>query len=348
MDWRWAPGGPGYQEQAAQGMAGYRPAQVAPQGYTQGYPQGYTRQAQPQPSYDVNAYGQGLDAASLRAEYENNNARIAEIEARLATMDKEWNAGAAGRGRAALDDLDWQLARSSAKHGNLDRAYNHLTRIDSRALSNRDSTSTDERKRSILTELENAYIMRNAEESATAKAGWDNKIARLSKEYEDLTGEKYVYGGATPDTNVYGAGEAAGDLQAVKSKLTTFRGVRKDKRLTKAQIDELYGDVSSLPNGPVKDAIMTELYEAEKDSAEKADADAAAGRRKRGAAWKELKADWANLKVNRDIGKKPGSSTTRERNGVKFTITYTGMDSAGRKRYEVSHNGKIIDTVIEE
>lgn len=341
MDWRWAPGGPGIQEQAAQGMAGYRPAQVAPQGYT--------RQAQPQPSYDVNAYGQGLDAASLRAEYENNSARIAEIEARLATMDKEWNAGAAGRSRAALDDLDWQLARSSARHGNLDRAYNHLVRIDSRALSNKDQASTtDDRKRSIVTELENAYIMRNAEESATAKAGWDNKIARLSKEYEDLTGEKYVYGGATPDTNVYGAGEVAGDLQAVKSKLTTFRGVRKDKRLTKAQIDELYDDASTLPNGPAKDAIMAELYEAEKDSAEKADADAATGRRKRDAAWKELKAVWDKQKVNRDIGKKPGSSTTRERNGVKFTITYTGMDSAGRKRYEVSHNGKIIDTVIEE
>lgn len=346
MDWRWAPGGPGIQEQAAQGMAGYRPAQVAPQGYPQ---QGYAQQPQSQPSYDMNAYGQGLDAASLRAEYENNSARIAEIEARLATMDKEWNAGAAGRSRAALDDLDWQLARSSARHGNLDRAYNHLARIDSRTLANKDSTPADsERKRSILTELENAYIMRNAEESATAKAGWDNKIARLSKEYEDLTGEKYVYGGATPDTNVYGAGEGAGDLQAVKSKLTTFRGMRKDKRLTKAQVDELYGDASSLPNGPDKNAILGELYEAEKDSAEKADNDAATGRRKRDAAWKELKADWDNQKVKKDIGKKPGSSTTRERNGVKFTITYTGMDSAGRKRYEVSHNGKIIDTVIEE
>lgn len=346
MDWRWAPGGPGYQEQGAQGMAGYRPAQVASQGYPQ---QGYAQQPQQQPSYDVNAYGQGLNAASLRAEYENNNARIAEIEARLATMDKEWNAGAAGREKAALDNLDWQLARSSARHGNLDRAYNHLARIDSRALSNKDSASADgERKRSILTELENAYIMRNAEESATAKAGWDNKIARLSKEYEDLTGEKYVYGGATPDTNVYGAGEDAGDLQAVKSKLTTFRGMRKDKRLTKAQVDELYGDVSSLPNGPDKNAIMAELYEAEKNSAEKADTDAATGRRKRDAAWKELKANWTKQRVNRDIGRKPGSSTTRERNGVKFTITYTGMDSAGRKRYEVSHNGKIIDTVIEE
>ena len=343
MDWRWAPGGPGYQEQGAQGMAGYRPAQVAPQGYPQ---QGYAQQPQKQPSYDMNAYGQGLNAASLRAEYENNSARIAEIEARLATMDKEWGAGAAGRNRAALDDLDLQLARSSAKHGNLDRAYNHLARIDSRAISNRDTASADgERKRSILTELENAYIMRNAEESATTKAGWDNKIARLSKEYEDLTGEKYVYGGATPDTNVYGAGEDAGDLQAVKSKLTTFKGVRKDKRLTKAQIDELYGDVSSLPNGPEKNAIMAELYEAEKNSAEKADADAATARKKRDAAWAELKADWANQNV--DL-KTPGSSTTRERNGVKFTITYTGMDSAGRKRYEVSHNGKIIDTVIEE
>ena len=343
MDWRWAPGGPGYQEQAAQGMAGYR-QNVASQGYPQ--------QVQPQPSYDMNAYGQGLQQASnmagLRAEYDRNSARIAEIEAHLATMDKEWNAGAAGRSRAALDDLDLQLARSSAKHGNLDRAYNHLTRIDSRALSNKDSASTDERKRSILTELENAYIMRNAEESATAKAGWDNKIVRLSKEYEDLTGEKYVYGGATPDTNVYGAGEGAGDLQAVKSKLTTFRGVRKDKKLTKAQIDELYGDASTLPNGPEKNAIMAELYEAEKNSAEKADTDAANARKKRDAAWKELKADWANQKVKKDIGKKPGSSTTRERNGVKFTITYTGLDAAGRKIYEVSHNGKIIDTVVEE
>ena len=118
MDWRWTPGGPGIQEQAAQGMAGYRPAQVAPQGYVQ--------QMQRGPSYDVNAYGRGLqqasDAAGLRVEYERNNARIAEIEARLATMDQEWKAGEYKRGRDAMNDLDLRLARSSAKHGNLDRA----------------------------------------------------------------------------------------------------------------------------------------------------------------------------------------------------------------------------------
>lgn len=310
MDWRWAPGGPGYQEQAAQGMAGYRPSQVAAQGYTQ--------QMQRGPSYDVNAYGKGLqqasDAAGLRVEYERNIARITEIEARLATMDKEWDAGAYGRNRDAMNDLDLRLARSSAKHGNLDRAYNHLTRIDSRASTdaNKDANVVTQ-KDADRKELRNAYIMM-AEASPAAQASWKGAIADMEAAYERKYGEKFE-GLAIPTGDV-------DDASGVES-WVQFDNLLQQKKnskgnLSQASIDEMKGLLQKMPQGEEYNRRREQLDSMK--SQEKIDADAKAQRKKESAALDEAMGAITGFNME------PGESKTyTAKNGLSVTCQKKGI-----------------------
>lgn len=342
MEFRWLnPGGPGIAQEQANAMSGYRPAQVAPQQpYVGRTPVQYANPGQgANYQFDSTQIDQYNEMQDLRAEYDRNSARIAEIEGML----KRMSAGNA-------DSMDRQLAISRARAGDLTGAYNHLARIDNRKLMSDKSGSTDKQKvKDVVVSLEDAYIMRNAEDDATKKAGWDNKIARLSKEYRDLTGKEYQYLGANPDNKVYGLGDAAGDKAAVMSKLTTFKGARKDGRLTTEQISELYSDVARMPNGPEKNELMGKIYEASRDNAEKADANAETFRVKVNNARKKLMEGWEGQKIKKDIGKIPGKSVERTIDGIKFTITYTGINpNNGKKVYEVSRNGKVLTTREED
>lgn len=295
-----------------------------------------------------NMYTPGAGANyALMEEYRANEAKIAELEAKIAEINKQWATGAAARNRASLDDLDRRLAVSRAKYGDLSGAYNHLTRIDSRALANKDGSDEKKAKISgIVSELENAYIMRNSEKEATAQAGWDNKIARLSKEYEELTGTPYQYQGATVDTGMLGAGESPVNFMQFNAKMSGMKGMRKDGRLTKSQVAELMRDVAVLPNGAEKDAIMTDLAKASYDNADDHDANVANYKGKVNKGLSQLMADWGNQKIRKDL-KKPGDSTTRVKNGVTYTVTYTGTGASGKKQYEISANGKKMKTVEE-
>ena len=309
MDWRWAPGGPGMKEQAAQGMAGYRPSQVATQGYVQ--------QMQRGPSYDVNAYGQGLqqasDAAGLRVEYERNIARIAEIEARLATMDKEWDAGAYVRNRDAMNDLDLRLARSSAKHGNLDRAYNHLSRIDTRntAASNKDENAITQ-KDADRKELRNAYIMM-AEASPAAQASWKGAIADMEAAYERKYGEKFE-GLAIPTGDV-------DDASGVES-WDQFDNLLQQKKnskgnLSQASIDEMKGLLQKMPLGKEYNRRREQLDSMK--SQEQIDADAKAQRKKESAAIDEAMGAITGFDME------PEESTTyTAKNGLSVTCQKKG------------------------
>lgn len=308
MDWRWAPGGPGMQEQAAQGMAGYR-SNVAPQDYAQ--------QVQPRPAYDMNAYGQGLqqasDAAGLRVEYERNSARIAEIEARLATMDKEWNAGAYGRSREAMNDLDLQLARSSAKYGNLDRAYNHLSRIDTRNTSavNKDVNAMTQ-KDADRKELRNAYIMM-AEGSPSAQAAWKGAIADMEAAYERKYGEKFE-GLAVPTGDVGGASGVQSWAQ--------FDNLLQQKKnskgnLVQADIDEMKALLQKMPQGEEFNRRKEQLDTMK--SQEKIDANAKAQRQKESAAISEAMGAITGFNME------PGESKTyTAKNGLTVTCQKKG------------------------
>lgn len=302
-------------EQAAQGMAGYRPSQVAAQGYTQ--------QVQPHPSYDVNAYGQGLqqasDAAGLRAEYERNNARIAEIEARLATMDKEWDAGAYGRNRDAMNDLDLRLARSSAKHGNLDRAYNHLTRIDTRNTSaaNKDENAITQ-KDADRKELRNAYIMM-AEASPAAQASWKGAIADMEAAYERKYGEKFE-GLAIPTGDV----KNASGVQSWDQFDNLLQQKKNSKgNLSQASIDEMKGLLQKMPLGKEYNRHMEQLDSMK--SQEKIDANAKAQRKKESAAIDEAMKEITgfNMKPNESTTypAKNGLSVTCQKNGIRMQYT---------------------------
>lgn len=290
-------------------MAGYRPAQVAPQGYTQ--------QVQPHPSYDVNAYGRGLqqasDAAGLRVEYERNNARIAEIEARLATMDKEWDAGAYGRNRDAMNDLDMQLARSSAKHGNLDRAYNHLSRIDTRntAAANKDVNSITQ-KDADRKELRNAYIMM-AEASPAAQASWKDAIADMEAAYERKYGEKFE-GLTIPTGDVKNASGVTSWDQ--------FDNLLQQKKnskgnLSQASLDEMKMLLQKMPQGTEYTRRRDQLYSMK--SQEQIDAEAKAQRKKESAAIDEAMGAITGFNME------PGESKTyTAKNGLSVTCQKKG------------------------
>lgn len=335
-------GGPTLSQAGAQGMQGFRP--IGASAPVQQVPTTVPHAPQ---SFDPQAYGQSMNAASLMAEYRSNEARIAELEARLAEVNKQWAAGAGERNRAALDDLDRRLAISRAKYGDVSGAFNHLSRIDSRALADRNSGDDKKAKlNSILEQLENAYIMRNAEKEATAQAGWDNKIARLSREYQELTGQPYAYSGANVDTGAIGAGMRPRNTMEFNSKLSGMKNMRKDGRLTEKQIGELFADAASLPNGAEKDAIMGELSKAMYDSVEVHDRNVAQYNAKVSTGLTQLTDDWGNQKIRKDL-KKPGDSTTRTKNGIKFDITYTGLSASGKKQYEISVNGKKKKTIEE-
>lgn len=347
--------GPDLAQQAAQQMQGYRPGPNMA-GYVPGRMPDAVQAPVQQPvvggeggmqrARQMGGYAPGSGANyELMQEYRANEARIAELEAKLAEVNKQWAAGAGARNRAALDDLDRRLAVSRAKYGDIAGAYNHLTRIDSRALANKES-GDDKRAKldSIVEQLENAYIMRNAEKEATAQAGWDNKISRLSREYQELTGEPYAYGGASVATGTIGSGDRPQNLMEFNSKLSGMKGRRKDGRLTKAQVSELMQDAAGLPNGAEKDAIMTDLAKASYDNADDHDTNVANYKKKVNTGLNQLVNDWANQKIRKDL-KKPGESTTRVKNGITYTVTYTGMSASGKKQYEIVSGGKKLKTV---
>lgn len=321
-------GGPSLQEAASQGMQGYVPnSAFVPQ---QQVPQAPVR-------FDAQGYGQGLDNASLLAEYQSNLARIAQLEAQLEQVNREWAAGAQKRQGAMMDDLDRKLAVSRANYGDISGAFNHLSRIDQRMQSriNKDANQLSQ-KDADRKELRNAYIMM-AEASPAAQASWKGAIADMEAAYERKYGEKFE-GLAIPTGDVKGATGVQNWAQ--------FDNLLQQKKnskgnLTQASIDEMKSILQNLPQGAEYNSRKEQL-DAMK-SQEKIDANATRFQRKVSAAKAKLLAGWSGQKVKKEIGKKPGSSTERTIDGIQFKITYAGTNpSNGKKVFEISRNGKLV------
>lgn len=330
-------GGPTLSQAGAQGMQGFRP--IGASAPVQQVPTTVPHAPQ---SFDAQGYGQSLNNASLMQEYRANEEKIAELEAKLAEVNKQWEAGAPARARASLDDLDRQLAISRAKYGDISGAYGHLNRIDSRALANKDSGDDKKAKiASIVDQLENAYIMRNSEKEATAQAGWDNKIARLSQEYQELTGTPYAYAGAIVDTGAIGAGMRPRNTMEFNSKMSGMKNLRKDGRLTEKQIGELFADASTLPNGAEKDTIIGELSKAMYDSVEVHDKKVSQYNAKVATAIDDFVKDPMKKfsKEAKQALKTEGGTAKVTRNGIDMEIKYIGVRD-GKKAYEVWVDGK--------
>lgn len=324
-------GGPSLSQYGAQGMGGYRPNSSGMEGYHPNTPY----QAAPMaPTVDVSQQmaGQQMgDSMALMAEYRENEARIAELEQKLVSVQKEWNDGAAGRQREAANDLDMQLARARAKYGDFGSAYNHLNRIDVReqAALNKDANAFTQ-KDADRKNLRDAYIMM-AEASPAGQAAWKGAIADMEAAYERKYGEKFE-GLSIPTGNVNGGVSNWDQFENLFLQKKNSKG-----NLSQADIDLMKSTLSTMPQGDKYNEWMDKLDGLK--SQEKIDADKKAYLKKVNDGLAELDRDWGNQKIRKDL-KKPGDKTTRVKNGITFTITYTGMSPSGKKQYEISVNGK--------
>lgn len=297
-------GGPSLPEAASQGMQGYVPnSAFVPQ---QQVPQAPVR-------FDAQGYGQGLDNASLMAEYQSNLARIAQLEAQLEQVNREWAAGAQKRQGAMMDELDRKLAVSRANYGDISGAFNHLSRIDQRqqARLNKDINSLTQ-KDADRKELRNAYIMM-AEASPAAQASWKGAIADMEAAYERKYGEKFE-GLAIPTGDVKGATGVQNWAQ--------FDNLLQQKKnskgnLTQASIEEMKSILQKMPQGAEYNKRKEELDRMR--SQEKIDKDAKKQREKESAAIEEAR------KAISGFNLKPGESKTyTAKNGLTVTCTKKG------------------------
>lgn len=298
-------GGPTLSQEAASGMQGYVPGSAfAPQ-------QPHVPQ-QPM-RFDAQAYGQGLDNASLMAEYRSNQARIAELEAKLAEAQVSWAAGAQQRQGAMMDDLDRRLAISRANYGDISGAMGHLSRIDQRAQSalNKDLNAATQ-KDADRKELRNAYIMM-AEASPAAQASWKGAIADMEAAYERKYGEKFE-GLSVPTGDVSGASGVQSWAQ-----FDNLLQQRKNSKgnLAQASIDEMKALLQKMPQGAEYNKRKEELDSMR--SQEKIDADARKQRQKESTAIEEARGAVSGFDMN------PGDSKTyTAKNGLTVTCTKKG------------------------
>lgn len=301
-------GGPTVSQAGAQGMQGYVPvsASVPVQQVAPVVPHA------PQ-SFDAQGYGQSLNNASLMQEYRANEAKIAELEAQLAEVNKQWAAGAPARARESLDDLDRQLAISRAKYGDIAGAMGHLGRIDLRSQSalNKNLNSVTQ-KDADRKELRNAYIMM-AEGSPAAQAAWKGAIADMEAAYERKYGEKFE-GLALPTGNVSGAGEVNTWAQ--------FDNLLQQKKnskgnLSQASIDEMKSVLGKMPQGDDYNRRKEQLDAMR--SQEKIDADAKKQRQKESEAISEAMGAITGFNME------PGESKTyTAKNGLTVTCQKKG------------------------
>lgn len=297
-------GGPTLSQEAANGMQGYVPnSAFVPQ----------QPQVQQPMRFDAQAYGQGLDNASLMAEYRSNEARIAELEAKLAEAQKAWADGAGARNMAAMDDLDRKLALSRAKYGDIAGAMGHLGRIDQRMQGalNKDLNAVTQ-KDADRKELRNAYIMM-AEASPAARASWEGAIADMEAAYERKYGEKFE-GLSVPTGDVNGASGVQSWAQ--------FDNLLQQKKnskgnLSQSSIDEMKGVLGKMPQGDDYNRRKEQLDSMR--SQEKIDADAKKQRQKESTAIEEAMGAITGFNME------PGESKTyTAKNGLSVTCQKKG------------------------
>ena len=277
--WNWKPTPidlklkDGRSRAAAEQMAGYRPFEADPshfeatpqilaqeqmQGYTPALespvpekPYNYpsTMPTSRAPSQYDNA-GTGMaytrkQEDELKAEYERNNARIAEIEQELKSI--------ATSDRKAIDDLDLALAQNRADIGDLGNAQMHLNRIDQRrAVELGKAGNTNADRVAAEDEIDRLYMMR-AEGSPGQQAYYDRAIARKEAEYARKYGKPYGGELAIP-TGPQSAGTVS-NFQGYDDVLQQeLKANGNNGRLSKAQIAKLNAILDNLPAGDERNA----------------------------------------------------------------------------------------------
>jgi len=226
FEWRWQPIDTRMKDArsiaAADAMKGYVPAEADPSKYVptpailateamQGYVPAYAGYTMPTPSnekpqgmlggegaiergrmWGANNYGQGMaytqNIEAMKQEYAANNARIAQIEARIAELRKS----SAGR-YAEQDALDLRLAANRANAGDIATALSHYSNIDTRsqqrfnnavALNGKDADKINNLERDLVQAFQEQAWAQTKEQRAVA----DYNVGRLQKQYKKLTG----------------------------------------------------------------------------------------------------------------------------------------------------------------
>lgn len=238
---------------------------------------------------------------ALLAEYQRNEARIAEIERQIKTTG------------GTFDELDMNLAANRAGIGDIGNAQMHLGRIESRKNSERErAINGDKNKAAARKELNNAYIMM-AEASPAARNAWKAAIDDMATEYENTYGEKF-----TPVEIPMGSTGSSARATNKQEFTDKMRNLRNEKgNLTDEGMANLQADIDAMPKGDMRNECQT-LLDAEK-SQEKKDAGAAAERAKEKAAIEEASKKFSGWNM------KNGDSKTYTADNGK-TVTYTKVN----------------------
>ena len=261
-DFKFNWGGPTLQEIGAAYMQGYRPLQnmdgyvpsrapdavAAPVVANQPVMQGGEGGQQRGVMWGANNYGQGQaytdKIAALQDEYNRNEARIAEIESKIASIKGQISDNAKRR-----DALDMQLAANRAGIGDIANAIAHQNAIDTRKqqeftrkleLARQKGNVSDAEKAVIDAYTELAYA---PDEKTQALAQF--KVNQALEKYQKATGKPY---GANPlDTPLGGAkaGDNATTLERAQGKFSA--SFDKYGRPTAAAKAEALKDAEGLP-----------------------------------------------------------------------------------------------------
>ena len=261
-DFKFNWGGPTLQELGEAYMQGYRPlpsvqgyvpsrspdAVSAPVMANQPVMQGGEGGQQRGVMWGANNYGQGQaytdKMAALQDEYNRNEARIAEIESKIATLKGQISDNSKRR-----DQLDLQLAANRAGIGDIASSISHQNAIDTRKqqeftrkleLARTKGNASDAEKAVIDAYTELAYA---PDEKTQALAQF--KVNQALEKYQKATGKPY---GANPlQTNLGGAkaGDVATTLERAQGKFSA--SLDKNGRPTDAAKAEALKDAEGLP-----------------------------------------------------------------------------------------------------
>lgn len=290
------------QQQAAAGMAGYRPNSAFTPVQNPAAPGlGPETVGHQEDPYSMGAEKRIQAMAALEQEYRDNETRIAAIEAELRNIGNDDNT------------LDMQLAINRAQYGDIGNAVGHLNRIQLRNSAERDKASSGSKAVDALAgEIDNAYVMRAGAKGNEISA-WDNKIGRLKEQYRKLTGQEYGFASPVKTgqvTNPYDV-QTYDQYDSLKESLTDRNGRLSDE--STAKLLEILG---KLPQGDENTKRRAELRTSTtQEGARKGAADA---RKKE----KEAIDDVFDKYSRFSFAGKNNSITVTAKNGQEVTITY--------------------------
>ena len=191
--------------------------------------------------WGANNYGQGMaytqNIEAMKQEYAANNARIAQIEARIAELRN----ASAGR-YAEQDALDMRLAANRANAGDIATALAHYGNIDTRrqqlfnnavALNGKDADKINNLERDLVQAFQEQAWAQTKEQRAVA----DYNVDRLQKQYKKLTGAEMP----TP------FGNTDGPLTFEDIKIAYSNSLDKNGRPTDEAVAKALSDSDNIP-----------------------------------------------------------------------------------------------------